>query len=39
LVVTFSADGSIVLEDQDIIGHVTNPVFTSQVSRRPGHGN
>jgi len=39
LVVTLAPGGTSVTAQQEVIGHVTNPVITSQVSRRVGHGN
>jgi len=38
-VVRFGADNDTVLAGQPVVGHVTNPFVTSQVSRRKGHGN
>lgn len=37
-IVRIAADGVTVLASQDVVGHVTNPNVTSQVSRKIGHG-
>lgn len=38
-VVRLAADGVTVVASQDVVGHVTNPNVTSQVSRKIGHGS
>jgi hypothetical protein len=39
LVVTRQGSPPVIIDSQPIVGHVINPFFTSQVSRRPGHGS